>query len=107
MHQSSTESTSTRDPIGSGYEEFSDEGAINLQNLLQALRRRWLLIIVAGIPTAGVVAGLLWWAIPHRYEAVAELLVRSQEDRLLPSLDSRSTARYVASEYDIYRQTQA
>ena len=49
----------------------------------------------------------LWVLLPVRYEAIAELLVRSQEDRLLPAMDGRSRERFGSADYDIFRQTQA
>lgn len=83
-----------------------DDG-LSLSVIGDALRRKWRAILLVGIPLAAVVAGVLWIALPQQYVAVAELLVMSQEDRLLPEIDARSRRQLTSSDYDIFRQTQA
>ena len=83
------------------------EGGLNFVKLLHGLRRKWLLATLCGIPLAAGCAVLLWLLIPVRYEAVAELLVNSKEDRLLPSIDARGRSQFVSADYEIFRQTQA
>jgi capsular exopolysaccharide synthesis family protein len=76
-------------------------GGLNFSQLLHALRRRWLLALVAGLMVGVPLAALLWLVAPQNYEVVAWLRVGA------PQQWSSTPGSWDASEYEPYRQSQA
>lgn len=88
------------------WDAAKDDGGVTLTAVAHALRRRWLLAAIAGVFFAGLMGVLLYFVIPVRYVATAELRIKSHEDRLLPAIDARPRGEG-PSDFDIFRRTQA
>jgi len=84
---------------GTPYMEGAPTG-LNVSQLLHALRRRWLLALIAGLLVGLPLAAVLWLVTPENYEVVAWLRVGDPQ-RLG---DERFRD---APEYEAYRKTQA
>ncbi len=68
--------------------------------LLHAVRRRWPLAIGLGFSVGGVVAGLLWFLIPVKYEAFATLKVSGAPPAVL---EKSASGR---EEFELFKRTQ-
>jgi succinoglycan biosynthesis transport protein ExoP len=73
----------------------------NPVELLHAVRRRWTLAIGMGITAGTIVAALLWFLIPVRYEAFALLKVSSRPQTVL----TRSVTG-ANDEFTVFKRTQ-
>src|SRR5690606_4388151 len=69
--------------------------------LLNALRRRWMVATGLGLVVGGVLAALVWIYVPVRYEVVALLRVLSTEPSMLEENRGGGAA------FEIYKRTQA
>ncbi len=72
----------------------------NPLELLHAVRRRWPLALGLGMLVSGLVAGLLWFLVPVKYEAYALLKVSGRQ----PSILEKGTTP--ADEFMLFKATQ-
>ncbi len=86
-------------PYGGSYVEGAP-GGVNASQLMHALRRRWLLALIAGLLVGVPLAAVLWLVTPENYEVVAWLRVGDPQ-----RLGDTNLNRGV--EYEQYRKTQA
>jgi polysaccharide biosynthesis transport protein len=83
---------------GSPYLDAMPAG-LNFQQLLHALRRRWLLALIVGLLVGGPLAALLWLVTPENYEVAAWLRVGDPQQWGEQHRDQ--------PEYEAFRKTQA
>lgn len=76
------------------------ERPITLWGVLNAFRRRWIPALAVAIPSALLVAGLLWQAVPAQYETSALLKVHQFKKEIAFETKSR------AAEFLTYRDSQ-
>ena len=74
-------------------------GGIDFVRVLHAVRRSWLPATAIGLALAFIGAAAVWFLLPHSYEAVAWLRVRSNPGTF-------SEGRVGPGEYEQYRKTQ-
>lgn len=83
-----TKNISSR-PNGSPSTGGGVERPVTLWGVLDAFRRRWIPALAVAIPTALLVAGLLWQAVPAEFESTALIRINQNESRLVDKSESR------------------
>lgn len=73
---------------------------VTFWGILDAFRRRWIPTLAIAIPSALLVAALMWHAIPAQYESSALLKIHQYEHRFVADTKERS------SEFLTYRDSQ-